>query len=60
MLDTMTSTRVIGGGGWGRSGARVVGVGIILLFVNAVIFYLPFFYLSENRNPGLLWLLCPR
>lgn len=59
MLDATSPARIVGGGGWARTLARVLGVGIVLLFVNAVIFYLPFFYLSENRNPALLWLLVP-
>ena len=59
MLETMSFARVIGGGGWVRTAARVLGVGIVLFFVNAVIFYLPFLLLSENRNPALLWVLIP-
>ena len=55
----MSHARVIGGGGWVRTAARVFGVGILSLFVNAVIFYLAFLSLYEKRNSVLLWLLIP-
>ncbi len=59
MLDAMRLAGVIGGGGWVRTAARVLGVGVVLFFVNAVTDYLPFLLLSEKRNPALLWPLIP-
>ena len=57
MLDTMNTARVIGGGGGVRTAARVLGVGIVSTFVNAVIFYVALLFLYEKRDPWLLWLI---
>lgn len=53
----MTFARVTGGGGWVRTAARVLGVGIVSSFVNAVIFYVALLFLYEKRYPWLLWLI---
>lgn len=53
----MTFARVAGGGGWVRTAARVLGVGIVSSFVNAVIVYVALLFLYEKHDPWLLWLI---
>lgn len=56
MLDTMSPARVIGGGGWGRTAARVLGIWILSLFAFPAIFL---GFVFDQHSPVLLWLLMP-
>lgn len=60
MFDTMRPGWVIGGGGWVRTAARVLGVGILSFLANGVIVWMYFgFIIDEEHSPVWQWLVIP-
>ena len=57
----MSAVQVIGGGGWVRTAARVLGVGLLSFFINGVICwaYFDFLLFDKQHSPLLQWLVVP-
>lgn len=57
MPHTMSDPQIIASGGWGRTAARVLGLGVASFFVNAVVFLSLLF--TDQHLGALPWLVIP-